>query len=167
MEDDGSGNLYETTADFKDYDSIADGLRDHNELLKHYGLSKDMTAEEQANKLQGTYATDSSYAAKLMQIINDNNLTQYDGYRTGTPFLPDDQVILAHQGELIVPQHQNPMANPSRLNLNNDDVVEAINNMSTNLANLLNMLVTASSSDRVPADLTFSSEKIFNLGGQL
>lgn len=36
------------------------------------------TVEEQAQALQGTYATDTAYAKKLMDVIKANNLTRYD-----------------------------------------------------------------------------------------
>lgn len=36
------------------------------------------TVEEQARALQGTYATDTSYAKKLMDMIKANNLTRFD-----------------------------------------------------------------------------------------
>lgn len=35
------------------------------------------------------------------------------GYAVGTPFVPNDQVALIHQGEMIVPADQNPMNNPT------------------------------------------------------
>lgn len=90
MEDDGTGNLYQIYANFKVYPSWDESIRDHNELLRN-GLNgyytsawriNARTPAQSARALQGRYATDTSYASKLINIINDYNLERFDGYLT-------------------------------------------------------------------------------------
>lgn len=85
QEDDGSGKLYNITAGFKWYDSIDDSFKDHEAMFdtafskSHYAkVLSATTAEGQAQALQGTYATDTSYASKLIKLINQYDLKKYD-----------------------------------------------------------------------------------------
>ena len=85
QEDDGSGKLYNITAGFKWYDSIDDSFKDHEAMFdttfskSHYAkVLSATTAEGQAQALQGTYATDTSYASKLINLINQYDLKKYD-----------------------------------------------------------------------------------------
>lgn len=57
------------------------------------------------------------------------------GYAVGTPFLPNDQIALIHQGEMIVPKAQNPVSSSGTIKSdyttyantnNNDDVVDVV-----------------------------------------
>ena len=86
MEDDGTGAHYGTRATFRAYSNTAESLQDYADLLR-----KDMgdyykaawkenaaTPADAAVALQGTYATDTDYAQKLMDIINTYDLTEYD-----------------------------------------------------------------------------------------
>lgn len=80
---DNAGTLYTTTAFFRKYDSYEESLQDHGEFFhqnKRYanviGLSD---YREQAHAIQDAgYATDISYAAKLIQIIEENRLQKWD-----------------------------------------------------------------------------------------
>lgn len=72
-------------ADFRAYPSPADSLKDRNSFLKrnirytNAGVFKARTPEEQATALQRAgYATDPGYAAALIRIIRQNNLTRFD-----------------------------------------------------------------------------------------
>lgn len=84
IEDLGSGKIDHIIAAFRAYDTIEDCFKDHIRLLQRVkiytqvGLFKAKTPEEQCQHLQGTYATDTHYASKLISIINENNLKQYD-----------------------------------------------------------------------------------------
>lgn len=83
------GNPYNTTAQFKKYPSYTESFSDNGSLLRN-GIQGNSyiyqnTWVENANSstdgthgLQGIYATDPSYAAKLDSIITSNNLSQYD-----------------------------------------------------------------------------------------
>lgn len=84
-EDDGTGNKFTIKAGFRWYDSIEESVKDHNNLFKtdfsksfYKAVLNATTPSEQAQALQGTYATDSAYASKLNAIITRYNLTQYD-----------------------------------------------------------------------------------------
>ncbi|WKK68764.1 glycoside hydrolase family 73 protein [Brochothrix thermosphacta] len=67
---------------FKVYDSIADSVLDHAELLEggtYSGLEKSKNYRESAYILQeGGYATDPKYAEKIIEIIEQYSLFKYD-----------------------------------------------------------------------------------------
>lgn len=92
-EDNGSGALYQIVSDFRAYDTVADSLQDYADLL-----TKDMgafyqgawkknakTYEEAAKYLQGRYATDTSYAAKICGLIETYHLDRFDEALAWTP----------------------------------------------------------------------------------
>lgn len=92
------GVEYNTTANFRAYDSLQDSVADYYELI--------ITASRYANALStypgsiksandtitaiwtGGYATDELYVEKVMSIINNNDLTQYDAKVDGKTFNP-------------------------------------------------------------------------------
>jgi len=79
------GSYYNIRADFRDYDTLVEGIKDHSDLL-HYdrykpvlAACKNNDAYEACRQLKACgYATSHSYANTLISIIEDNNLTQYD-----------------------------------------------------------------------------------------
>lgn len=85
-EDDGTGKLYTIKGEFRWYDSPEQSIEDHDNLftssewLKNYykDVLSAKTPQTQADALQGTYATDTRYSEKLMSLIKQYNLTQYD-----------------------------------------------------------------------------------------
>ena len=88
MEDDGRGNLYTITADFRKYPCVEDSIADHSAYLlgakngsklRYAGL-KGCTDYRKAIQIikDGGYATDTKYVAKICDIISRWNLTQYD-----------------------------------------------------------------------------------------
>lgn len=87
-EDDGKGNLHEETADFRKYNSIAESVGDHSAYLlgamkgsekRYKGLQGEKDPEKAITIIKnGGYATDTSYTEKIMRIIEESNLTQYD-----------------------------------------------------------------------------------------
>ncbi len=89
LEDTGSGLYYQITAKFRKYPSYKESLEDYAKLITkgidgsptfyHNTLIKNTSSYTDAlNALEGTYATDTRYADKLMNIIMSYNLTQYD-----------------------------------------------------------------------------------------
>lgn len=86
QEDDGTGRLYTIKGRFRAYDSYEDSIKDHDKLVAasewlkdHYkGVFNAKTPEEQCHALQGTYATDTHYAGKLIDIIKQYDLKQFD-----------------------------------------------------------------------------------------
>lgn len=80
-EDYGNGKV-SITADFRDYDSPEEGLRDHSKLLwnpRYSGIPGNTDYRQVANLLQSCgYATDRSYATQLIGIIERYGLNQYD-----------------------------------------------------------------------------------------
>lgn len=89
QEDDGSGNLYTTQASFKVYGNYQESLADYATLLTdgvswdnqfYAGTWKTNTTSYQdaTSALEGSYATDTSYAEKLNGLIETYNLTTYD-----------------------------------------------------------------------------------------
>lgn len=79
------GAYVPTSSRFRKYASIGDSIKDHTWFLQNNrryanaGVFSATTPEEQARALQRAgYATDPSYASKLISIINTYNLKQYD-----------------------------------------------------------------------------------------
>lgn len=101
LEDDGQGNLYPIVGRFRWYDSYAEAFQDHDALFtstpfltRYYQKVRDaQTPEAQCQALQGTYATDTRYAAKLMRLINQYNLIQYDSLKEDTSMTATDRLI--------------------------------------------------------------------------
>lgn len=87
-EDDGKGNLHDETADFRKYPSAAESVGDHSAYLlgamngskkRYEGLQGETDACKAITIIKnGGYATDTTYIEKIMRIINESNLTQYD-----------------------------------------------------------------------------------------
>lgn len=84
QEDNGSGSLYTIADNFRRYDTQRQSMKDYAKLLRNGSLYagawkentdsyKDATAA-----LQGRYATDTSYAAKLNGLIKTYDLTRFD-----------------------------------------------------------------------------------------
>lgn len=91
-----TGAVYYVNAAFRKYPSYKQSLEDNAKLLRN-GLDWDKnfysgtwkekakTYKEATAWLQGRYATDVRYAAKLNAIIVEHNLTQYDTGKVVTP----------------------------------------------------------------------------------
>src|SRR5574344_1807996 len=84
IEDDGKGNKVVAKSEpFRHYASPSEWAKHHASWLQRlpdtYAKAINAkTVEEQAQALQGTYATDTSYAKKLLDIIERDNLKKYD-----------------------------------------------------------------------------------------
>lgn len=85
-EDDGNGNMYAIYSNFKKYPDKISSIKDHNRLIREGldGYYEDVwrenskTPEAAAEALQGTYASDTQYASKLIYIIETYNLKRFD-----------------------------------------------------------------------------------------
>ena len=106
-EDDGYGNAFTINDAFRSYPSYYESLLDYVAVLKqgHFaGAWKSNTTSYQdaTAALTGVYATDTSYYAKLNNIIETYNLTQYDvpsvqgGYE-GTVYNPYRQQFTSQE----------------------------------------------------------------------
>lgn len=96
LEDDGTGSYYGIVDSFKMYPSIAESLADYADVIIGTGsqwraefysgarYSNTTSYKDATAHLTGRYATDTRYGSKLNQIIEENNLTQYDMIREGT-----------------------------------------------------------------------------------
>lgn len=85
LEDDGKGNLYEVIDSFRSYPTMEASVIDHERMFDtpfsqefYREVLAANSPEEQCKALQGTYATDTTYASKLIKIIDDYNLKRYD-----------------------------------------------------------------------------------------
>ncbi len=89
QEDDGTGSLYSISSNFRKYPSYKESLEDYVSLLRggtsgnsqlYAGAWKsNTTSYKDATKyLTGRYATDTTYADKLNNMIEKYNLTQFD-----------------------------------------------------------------------------------------
>lgn len=87
LEDDGTGNYYGIRDSFRRYNSYLESLEDYANLFRstpyltrvYANFVNATTVEEACQALTGTYATDTRYGSKLMNIIVGYNLLQYDG----------------------------------------------------------------------------------------
>lgn len=85
-EDNGSGSMYLTTADFRSYNSYTEAFEDYAQLLRTFssnfysGVWRENTSSylQATAFLTGRYATDTEYNVKLNAIIKAYDLTQYD-----------------------------------------------------------------------------------------
>lgn len=96
-----NGISYTTEANFRVYPSYKESLEDYADLLK-YGTDWDHeyyqntwrsvsdSYEKAAEGLVGKYATDPEYAQKLIEIIQENNLAQYDDQQINTMVAADN-----------------------------------------------------------------------------
>lgn len=80
-----NGSYVSTSGKFRKYATIGDSIRDHTYFLQQNGRYRTAgvfnaaTPEDQAKALQRAgYATDPSYASKLISIINTYGLKKYD-----------------------------------------------------------------------------------------
>lgn len=89
QEDDGTGNLYSISSNFRKYPSYKESLEDYVSLLRggtsgnsqmYAGTWKSNTKsyKDATKYLTGRYATDTTYADKLNSVIEKYNLTQFD-----------------------------------------------------------------------------------------
>ncbi|OTN75844.1 hypothetical protein A5886_000920 [Enterococcus sp. 8G7_MSG3316] len=95
LEDDGKGNLYEVVARFRKYPSLQESFADNAHVLRTTSFtpgvffysgawrSNTNSYRDAAHWLQGRYATDTTYASKLINLIETYNLTQYDSGTSG------------------------------------------------------------------------------------
>lgn len=85
MEDDGTGSLYSILDSFRVYNTQADSLEDYANLITgmpsyYSGVLKSNAKDykDACAALQGTYATDTTYASKLIGLIETYDLTRFD-----------------------------------------------------------------------------------------
>ncbi|MGF3113199.1 LysM peptidoglycan-binding domain-containing protein [Facklamia sp. P9177] len=82
-----TGKLIKVPGDFRKYASWELSVKDHASFFTSTDYRKNVaykdvlsakTPEQQARALAGTYATDSTYGVKLINLINEYDLKQYD-----------------------------------------------------------------------------------------
>lgn len=88
QEDDGTGNLYSVQEKFRKYANYGESFEDYVDLLTnadrmgnyYAGATKSQaeTAYDACYFLEGRYASDTSYAEKLIGLIDTYDLTRYD-----------------------------------------------------------------------------------------
>lgn len=89
---------------------------------------------------------------------------KYKSYAVGTPWIPDDQVALIHEGEMIVPADQNPMNDvgstsiPIGSNNNEFEVIEVMKWQIYRLEAKLDKLITTVASTKTRIKRDYSSE---------
>jgi len=108
-EDDGSGNYYLISAKFRKYPSLKESFEDNAYVLRNTSFSSgnyyysgawksNTTSYTQATAwLQGRYATDTSYASKLNNLISTYNLTQYDTGSSNTAGGNSNETIVSDE----------------------------------------------------------------------
>lgn len=99
QEDDGKGNLYTITADFRKYPCVEDSIGDHSAYLlgakngsklRYAGLQGEGSYKKAIQIIKdGGYATDTKYVAKICEIIERWKLTDLDKAAKITPSDPE------------------------------------------------------------------------------
>lgn len=118
LEDDGSGNYYTITDDFRKYEDYDQSLGDYASLLtgdndpsswryEFYSgarYSNTSSYQDATQYLTGRYATDTSYATKLNKIIEQYGLAEFD--MNGNPVPPATPVeeVPANPVTPVVPE---------------------------------------------------------------
>lgn len=85
-----NGKWCTVNANFRKYPSWAESLADHSELFNRWdrysNLRENYNYRDVCNKVrEDGYATDPSYSVKLINIIEQYNLTRFDTETTNTP----------------------------------------------------------------------------------
>lgn len=82
QEDAGGGSMYTIQASFRKYPSYKESVLDYIDLIANSGIYQatgKASAQESLQAIKdGGYATDSAYVAKVMSVIDDFDLTQFD-----------------------------------------------------------------------------------------
>ena len=85
------------------------------------------------NSTSGTTRANLADRFKRERVDVKALLNQPPAYEQGTPYVPSDQLALLHKGEMVVPAKNNPLGDNSASipikDNNNDDVVNAINDL--------------------------------------
>ncbi|HCD07030.1 MAG TPA: hypothetical protein DEQ50_01985 [Lactobacillus sp.] len=125
QEDDGTGNLYSISSNFRKYPSYKESLEDYVSLLRggtsgnsqmYAGTWKSNTKsyKDATKYLTGRYATDTTYAGKLNSVIEKYNLTQFDTVSD------KDQTYTVAQGDTLQSiANKFNMTTDTLMNLNN------------------------------------------------
>ncbi|WP_368263934.1 SH3 domain-containing protein [Enterococcus innesii] len=126
-EDDGSGNYYLISAKFRKYPSLKESFEDNAYVLRNTSFSSgnyyysgawksNTTSYTQATAwLQGRYATDTSYASKLNNLISTYNLTQYDTGSSNAGGGNSNETIVSDETAI-----NQQMKNTSSMNIRSD-----------------------------------------------
>jgi len=85
-----NGQWVNTVALFRVYDNYSQSIADHGQLLATSGYYKramadGLNANAFANALTGVYATDPTYGSKLISLMSDYDLYQYDATPATAP----------------------------------------------------------------------------------
>lgn len=111
IEDDGTGKKFVAKSEpFRKYESPQEWAKHHAGWLQRlpdtYAKAINAkTVEVQAQALQGTYATDTAYAKKLMGMIKANNLTRFDKKESVQMTFPKPAMTDRHKHALGYPGH--------------------------------------------------------------
>ena len=107
---DGNGNAYMTTARFRKYADLKGSILDHAMLFVNnkgrYGnLLGETNYREACRKVrEDGYATDPSYSQLLINIIEQNNLQQYDNVQVQEPTpqpQPQQNIYVVQSGDTL------------------------------------------------------------------
>jgi hypothetical protein len=91
--------------------------------------------------------------------INASDSEGLSEFAQGTPWLPEDQVAVIHQGEMIVPADNNPFNSPiSSFNADNSDVVEIVKWMAGVLSTKLDALIAGTGRANMRARIQENSD---------
>lgn len=107
------GSAYNTTANFRAYDSLEDSVKDYFDLIANnsrysnalsYGTNKSAwkTPKECISAIwSGGYATDTLYVQKVMNTITARSLTDYDDLITGEGELSDSIIYTFTKSDFV------------------------------------------------------------------
>lgn len=121
-----NGQMQDVQAWFRDYDSVEESVLDHGKFLtssRYDNVRSAKDYKEAAKAVQEAgYATASNYSSSLISLIDQYGLNQWDTpqYEVGTPYVPETQLAVVHEGEAIIPAKNNPFNNSSQSSTTSD-----------------------------------------------
>ena len=139
---------------------LQESYKDTSDALKG-NISIDTASDIFGRKYEG-FGDDSTAdrLANSKKIYEENTKGATPQYAQGTPWVPDTQVALIHEGEMVVPADKNPLSSDSTSNAvglptdngGSDDIVDAIkwqvSRLESKLDALINVVASSNSNYR-------------------
>ena len=138
---------------------LQEGYSDTSNALKG-NITVDQASEIFGTNYEGFGANSAASRLEKSKKFYEENTKGTPQYAQGTPWVPDTQVALIHEGEMVVPADKNPLSSDSTSNAvglptdngGSDDIVDAIkwqvSRLESKLDALINVVASSNSNYR-------------------
>ena len=138
---------------------LQEGYKGTSDALKGQ-ISVDKASEIFGREYEGFGADSAASRLEKSKKFYEENTKGTPQYAQGTPWVPDTQVALIHEGEMVVPADKNPLSSDSTSNAvglptdngGSDDIVDAIkwqvSRLESKLDALINVVASSNSNYR-------------------